>query len=394
MSDVSVSVVIVSRNRPDDLRKCLRALKFQTLRPFEVVVVGNTRPPQDAQIKFVAFDEPNISAARNLGIEQSAGEIIAFIDDDAIAEPTWLTRLVAPLDDPSVSASGGFVRGRNGISFQWKAETIGKDGSSEAIEARETTVFRGDETDAIKLQGTNCAFRREPLVSIGGFDESFRFFLDEADVCLRLHTEGYAVAVVPDAEVQHGFAASALRGKDRRPTSLFEIAASHAYFVKKHNNSGEIEPLLGEQTVRLNRLLEQGLLEPKDYRKLKQELDAGLQDGKARTSQIRATWSEPGDFLPYVEGTPKDHVYLSCRRSDRAVTFQQARELGASGVPVTVLVLSLTSLYHRRWFHEDGFWVQTGGIFGKSTRSDRLFSLYSRSKRSAREIEMLKQIRD
>ena len=44
----------------------------------------------------IAFDEANISVARNLGIMAAASEIVGFIDDDAVPEPTWLTRLTAP----------------------------------------------------------------------------------------------------------------------------------------------------------------------------------------------------------------------------------------------------------------------------------------------------------
>ncbi|MCB2152739.1 MAG: glycosyltransferase, partial [Rhodobacteraceae bacterium] len=59
--------------------------------------------------------------ARNLGLAAAAGEIVAFIDDDAVPEPRWLARLTAPFADPGIAAAGGFVVGRNGISFQWRA---------------------------------------------------------------------------------------------------------------------------------------------------------------------------------------------------------------------------------------------------------------------------------
>ncbi|WP_372887787.1 glycosyltransferase family 2 protein, partial [Shimia sp.] len=127
MSQSPVSVVIVSRGRPQALARCLTGLSQQTHPSFETIVVADPSGCAAVNdgafsglVKLVAFDEANISAARNLGIARAAGELVAFIDDDAVPEPTWLAHLVAPFDsDPEVMAAGGFVRGRNGISFQW-----------------------------------------------------------------------------------------------------------------------------------------------------------------------------------------------------------------------------------------------------------------------------------
>lgn len=393
MTATPVSVVIVSRNRPDDLRKCLRALEFQTYRSFEVVVVGDTPPPEPAMAKYVPFDTPNISAARNLGIERAAGDIIAFIDDDAIAEPTWLERLVEPFIDPHVAAGGGFVRGRNGISFQWRAQTIDPDGYSHDLAVDRVRVFPPDKSRVIKLQGTNSAFRRETLIALGGFDESFRFYLDEADLCMRLSKAGCSVAVVPKAEVQHGFATSAFRGADRRPLSLYEIGASQALFRKKYSKSDELEPFCQDQEGRLDAALLRGALEPRDVRRLRQELSLGYSDGRSRVPALRTGWQEYWPFQPYVESRAREHRFLSASRSNSAKVLESARRMSAEGAPVTILDFSLTSLFHRRWFHRDGFWVQSGGLFGKSTRYDPIFSWYSRKERVERESAMLRKTR-
>lgn len=398
MTHTPVSVVVVSRHRPDYLRNTLRALGFQTDITFELIVVcdpDTAKTIDTKKIKLVALDDANISKARNLGITQAAGEIVAFIDDDAIPEPTWLSRLTAPFANPKVAASGGFVRGRNGISFQWKAEEIGPDGSSSPIYVDGVTILEPTPHRAIKTQGTNCAFRRDVLVALGGFDESFRFYLDETDLNVRIGEAGHLTAIVPNAEVQHGYAASAFRGADRRPRSVYEIAASQAYYARKHGVPDErLAQFRAAQLRRFNRALVAGQIEPRDLRRLTAELDSGFADGAKRTTQIFTNWVLAPEILPhFVTTASSPHTFIETRWALRRRAFAKARRSAAAGASTTVIALSATALYHRRWFHPDGFWVQTGGIFGKSTRSDPLINWYWPRSRFNRERALLAQTR-
>ena len=93
MIDIPVSVVVVSRDRPDALLRCLTGLSQLQYPNFEIVVVADAKGQQavvasqfSSQIKCIGFDLPNISEARNLGISHAAGDIVAFIDDDAVPE--------------------------------------------------------------------------------------------------------------------------------------------------------------------------------------------------------------------------------------------------------------------------------------------------------------------
>ena len=97
--DLSVSVIVVSRGRPKALLRCLTGLGQVLYPAFEIIVVADPagmtalQPDWAGRIKAVGFDQPNISAARNLGVAQAAGDIVAFIDDDAVPEPGWLIHL-------------------------------------------------------------------------------------------------------------------------------------------------------------------------------------------------------------------------------------------------------------------------------------------------------------
>lgn len=402
MTQIPVSVVIVSRDRPGSLRKTLRALGYQAGGSFEVIVVCD---PATAQVlekdqtrtrfKLTTLDEANISKARNIGIAQAAGDVVAFIDDDAIPEPTWLARLTAPFENEAVAAAGGFVRGRNGISLQWQAEEIGLDGSSTPIDVKGVTVLEATPYRAIKTQGTNCAFRRDVLLALGGFDESFRFYLDETDLNDRLGQAGHLTAIVPEAEVQHGYAASAFRGRDRRPRSVYEIAASQAHYCEKHGVPKQrLAQFRSAQVRRIERAFVAGQLEPRDVRRLRKELDAGFAEGQSRAPAHPVSWPERTEFLPFATtNCATEHRFISARWLLRRRAFEKARRYLAEDQPCTVILLSLTALYHRRYFHEDGFWVQSGGIFGKSTRSDPLIACYLRSGRFKRERNLLARTR-
>jgi GT2 family glycosyltransferase len=363
-----VSLIIVSRDRPDDLKRVLASLRFQSYSTFEVVVVSNFDPCDD-RVKYVEFDQANISAARNLGVDHAAGEIVAFCDDDAIPEPEWLTRLVPAFDEKGVGIAGGFVRGRNGISFQWKGLETDKFGSDHALEI-EVPLTRGMvDGRMLKVQGTNCAFRKSALVEIGGFDEGFAFYLDETDVSWRLSQAGWETSVIPNAEVQHGFAASDLRGANRAPKSMYQIGASTRLFLKKHAGEGDISGAINvlkhSQRARLSRFLVWGQLEPRGALDLLNSLDVGL---RSDCGSSYFAFGGTSEFLPFPTGETGRTLLYAGIWHIRGL-MRQAKMLAKQGHQVTVFCFSRTSKFHNRYFDARGFWVQRGGIFGKSDRT-------------------------
>ena len=193
MTALPVSVIVVSHGRPEALVRCLMGLDQLDYPAFEIVVVADAAgiarlSPWDGRIKQVAFDEENISAARNLGIRAAAGEIVAFVDDDAVPEPDWLARLAGGFVNDEVVAAGGYVIGRNGFSYQWQARAAAADATTAPLEVTGDGphLMHGKPGQAIKTEGTNMAFRREVLATMCGFDPVYRFCLDETDLNLRI----------------------------------------------------------------------------------------------------------------------------------------------------------------------------------------------------------------
>lgn len=117
-SQISVSIIIGTYDRPDDLRRCLQHLARQsTDRSIEVIVVDNhpgsglTAPlaSEFPSVRWLAEPRQGVAYARNAGILASQGEIIVTVDDDVSMPPDWLERLIAPFTRSDVLAVTGNV---------------------------------------------------------------------------------------------------------------------------------------------------------------------------------------------------------------------------------------------------------------------------------------------
>lgn len=395
-----VSLIIVSRGRRAALQRVVSALRFQTYQRFELIVVSDQADTSFAVpygradvIRHQQFSEPNISAARNIGLRMAGGEIVTFCDDDAVPDPTWLEHLIAPFSDTSVGQAGGFVRGRNGISFQWKAMMVDRGGEDHPLAVptdAPSQIVAPSAGRFPRVQGTNCAFRHAALAAIGGFDEGFRFYLDETDVSMRLGLAGWATAIVPRAQVHHGYAASDQRTETRVPRTLRDIAVSKKRFLAKHFE-GDPEPVLKrfrkDQQARLIRLMVSGRIEPRDVRRLRASLCDGLQQVPAELPQAAYPDRLPESFAQFNKNCTKaiSAVASGLRHAGKAKKI--ACTLSDRGEAVQVFRLSPTTLFHHRFFDPRGFWVQAGGLFGKSRRNGRIFQPHTLVQRVEKEIE-------
>ncbi len=192
----TVSVVVNTYNRAASLRLTLAGLSQLDYPNFEVVVVnGPSTDDTEAvvagyagRIKVARCPERNLSMSRNIGIARAAGEIVAFIDDDAYPDPAWLDRLTEAYDNDEVAGAGGPVYDHTGARFQTRyliSDRIGR--STLSFDTNPSGWLNVPGAGKFpSLLGTNSSFRRDSLIEIGGFDEEFEYFLDETDVCARL----------------------------------------------------------------------------------------------------------------------------------------------------------------------------------------------------------------
>ena len=396
---VTVSVVVVSRHRPGPLALCLSALTLQDHPAFEIVLVadpGSVGLRPDLPIRRVPFDLPNISAARNAGIAAAAGDVVAFIDDDAVAEPTWLSRLAAPFANPAVLAATGFTRGRDGLRWQARAERMTRDGLAVPVQPEGESVLLLRPLDGLPVStlGTNCAFRRAALRDVGGFDPAFAYHLDESDLNMRMAARwpDAPTAVVPGAEVAHGWAGDDRRSASGVPSDLTQVGRSTAIFCARHG--GDPARASERLRARLLRLMVAGRLDPLRVTPLMRTFAAGAASAPPGVCWPEPLPDSPAASLLTLPGTgPRAHVVLCGWHRQRRRLRAEAARAARGGRLVTLILLSPSILPHRARFDPAGFWEQAGGLWGPSLPGDPAVRGWRCRDRAAREARRLSHMR-
>jgi glycosyltransferase involved in cell wall biosynthesis len=208
----AVTVIIPTRNRPEQLARCLEALSAQELpdERFEVVVVddGSREPvaaaaePFRAKLGLTLLRQPHAgpAAARNLGLARARGGVVAFTDDDCLPQRDWLAELLAASRARPGALLGGKVL--NSLAHDHYAET------SQLIIDIVYEHFNGGPDGASFFTSNNIAAPTARVREMGGFDESFLLAAaEDRDFCRRWKARGWPMDSAPRAAVGHVHAA-------------------------------------------------------------------------------------------------------------------------------------------------------------------------------------------
>jgi glycosyltransferase involved in cell wall biosynthesis len=206
VTDVSVVISAYDERRWKTLQAAVASLDEQTVRPREVILVvdHNEKLFERAASELTGVvvvgntETRGLRGVRNTGAKRSSASIVAYLDDDAFATPTWLESLLAPYVDPAVAGVGGaarpaWVNGRPGwfpAEFDWVVGCSHLGMPAERAEVR-------------NLFGCNMSFRRELLDAVGYF--RLGYSCDETELCIRLRQRWPAKRLVylPNALVHH-----------------------------------------------------------------------------------------------------------------------------------------------------------------------------------------------
>lgn len=198
-----VSIVVPTRNRPDDVKRCLAALSRQSdIESFEVLVVDDGSDDADALrdaiggyagVRLVRVNGAGPAIARNAGARAARAEVVCFTDDDCQPDPAWAVGLQRALAAGADAAGGRTVSGRPGDPFAEATEVI--------IEHLQWS--HGNADRVAFAPSNNLACSRSLLYRLP-FDETFPSASGEdRDWCARLLTAGGTIVVVPEAVVHH-----------------------------------------------------------------------------------------------------------------------------------------------------------------------------------------------
>jgi GT2 family glycosyltransferase len=209
----TVVVCTYSHDRLGDLTACLDSIAAQTRPADEVLVVVDHNESllellsSRAGITAIAnTSTKGLSGARNTGVQQAAGEIVVFIDDDAVAAADWLDELLQPFDDAEVAAVGGHIDPNWPTERPWWFPphldwTVGC--SIPTLPPQGGSIRN--------VYGASAAFRRADLEAAGGFTTELGRLgenaagCEETDICIRIRQGRSSADIVyaPRSAVRH-----------------------------------------------------------------------------------------------------------------------------------------------------------------------------------------------
>jgi glycosyltransferase involved in cell wall biosynthesis len=232
-----ITVVVPTKDNESTIAELMESLARQSYRSFEVVVVDSSRDrtPEIASrysfARVVKVPPVGLNVARNTGVREARGEVVAFTDGDCRASHDWLQRVAEFFTShPDAAAVGGSV-----LTAREEAGKIVADYYNEALWPmmpvyRDVVEISACNFHRVRVpNGNNLAFRREVLLR-NPFDEGLKGGYDEVELLWRLCASGFKVYAAPEIRVEH-FHTSSLRRMLKRG---FSYGRGHYLFYRKH----------------------------------------------------------------------------------------------------------------------------------------------------------------
>lgn len=207
MHTVKISVAICTYNRSEQLKKCVQSIIYQEAHLLELIIVYHSKSDlqgvnmlkKDVRIRFFHCNKPSSSASRNVAINNSKGAILAFIDDDCIANRYWLLHISQHFKNPhSQLVMGRAITGSKPNVFS-KIENARINHYVQSY-----IVRKGNRKYATILDTKNFAVRKSFLIKHNLlFDTRFTDKFEDIDFGLRVISVGASISYNSQLVVRH-----------------------------------------------------------------------------------------------------------------------------------------------------------------------------------------------
>jgi len=218
-SPLLVSVIVVNHNRLALLEECLDSLMAQTYPNLEFLVVDNGSSDKscefvgsipDRRLRLISLESNlGFGVACNEGIKESHGDWVALLNNDAVAAPDWIEAMVRAISSSKMGMCASKILFADSEVVDKAGHLIYLDGQNRGRGTGELDRGQYDEQEeTIFPDGCAALYRRRMLEELGGFDEDFFAYADDADLGLRARLLGWECVYVPDAVVKHRHSAT------------------------------------------------------------------------------------------------------------------------------------------------------------------------------------------
>lgn len=287
---VSVIICTYGMERMPYLVETVRSVLKQSYSNYEILIVSDNNEELLFQlhrnfddlgdaVRILTSNEKGLSNARNIGIKHSTGEIIAFIDDDALADPEWLSNLIRNYKDSTVVGAGGIIKPIwVGNRPKWFPEEL---------DWIVGCTYKGHPKGRCEVRnviGCNMSFRKSIFEQIGLFENKIgrvgKKLLagEETELCMRIldNKPGFKIIYDPDAIVYHkvpknrqtlryvlrrasseGISKGYIRkmSKDKEREKVLSIEQGYLHYV----TSQRLQSILGNDTTRRSLKIASGI---------------------------------------------------------------------------------------------------------------------------------------
>lgn len=209
-----VSLIICTRNRPEQLENCLRSLSALSYKPTEIIVVdnastnNNTKPVVEKfqNIKYVFAKNIGLDFARNAGIKNAVCEIVAFTDDDVELHQDWVLRIAKSFDDKKIKAVAGLIFAKElETDAQVIFEKYWSFNRGYVQKKYGNDFFKKHQHDGLPVYtigaGASMAFKKNIFDALGGFDVRLDMGAagcnGDSEMWYRIIAEGWEVKYDP-----------------------------------------------------------------------------------------------------------------------------------------------------------------------------------------------------